>query len=101
MGQHKDDRGGNPEECQKYSILLRLTKGESLMTTLLYSLFFVLLLTGIGVAVKDSIFSRKILVSKAFPFWGASALAFLLALSTVEVDAGLMGIVKRFGNPVS
>jgi len=75
------------------------------MTTLLFLLFLVSLFGGVAVSVVQSIkASDKSLTIKAVPALIGLFPAFLffsLYLGAYQVDAGSVGIVKRFGRPVA
>lgn len=70
------------------------------MTTLLWFLFAAAFFAGLVAVVLGSILARALALRRGDPYFLASAAFLLLALSVVEVDAGVMGVVKRFGNPV-
>lgn len=66
-------------------------------------LFLLLGLIFLGLGVWRSLElgdEPKFHLFKALPFWGGSVLTFLLFLSFTTVDAGQIGIVKYFGQPI-
>lgn len=70
------------------------------MATIFVILFMVVLVLGIVFDVFGSIQSKTVSIKRGVPYYLASVVFLLLAMSYTEVDAGSVGVVKRFGNPV-
>src|SRR5258708_7231297 len=70
------------------------------MTVILFLASVALFMAGMVLDVITSIRARAVSLKRGKPFYGFAVVCMLLAMSYTEVEAGQMGMVKRFGRPV-
>lgn len=70
------------------------------MTFILVLASLALFIAGLVLDVFTFIRASAVSLKRGRPFYGLSVVCMLLAMSYTEVDAGQMGMVKRFGRPV-